>query len=62
MNKVIEPKWCDGDILPTRLPDILNKAIETENEHKLDDGSTDEMSTDDENDEEPESETDNDSD
>ena len=62
VNKAIESKWCDGDILPTHPADILDKAIETDNEHRLGDRSTDEISTDDENDEEPESETDNDSD
>ena len=62
VNEVIEPKWCDGDILPTNLADILDKAIETENEYRLNDGSTDKISTDDESDEEPDSETDNDSD
>ena len=62
VNKVIEPKWCDGDILPTHLADILDKAIETENEYRLSDGSTNEISTDDKSDEEPDSETDNDSD
>ena len=50
-NKVIEPKCCDGDILPTYLADILDKAIETENEYRLSDGSTDQISTDDESDE-----------
>ena len=51
VNKVIEPKWCDGDILPTYLDDILDKAFETENEYRLSDGSTDPISTDDESDE-----------
>ena len=62
VNEVIEPKWCDGDILPTRLADLLDKAIETENEYRLSDGSTNEISSDDESDEEPDSETGNDSD
>ena len=62
VNEVMEPKWCDRDILPTRLADILDKAIVTENEYRLSDGSTDEISSDDESDEEPDSETDNDSD
>ena len=51
VNKVIEPKWCDGNILPTYLADILDKAIETKNEYRLSDGSTDQISTDDESDE-----------
>ena len=38
VNKVIEPKWCDGDILPTNLNEILDKAMDTENEHRLGDG------------------------
>ena len=62
INEVIEPKWCDGDILPAHLADILDKAIETENEYRLSDGSTDEISTDDKSDKELDSETDNDSD
>ena len=62
VNEIIEPKWFDGDILPTGLADILDKAIETENEYRLSNGSTDEMSGDDESDEEPDFETDNDSD
>ena len=61
VNEVIEPNWCDGDILPTNLAVILDKAMETENEHRLGDGRTDEISTDDKSDQEPESETDNDS-
>ena len=44
VNKVIEPKWCYGNILPTHLDDISDKAIETENEHRLGDGSIDEIS------------------
>ena len=44
VNKVVEPKWCDGDILPTHLADILDKAIETKNEHRLVDESIDEIS------------------
>ena len=51
-----------GDILPTHLADILDKAIETENEYRLSDGSTNEISTEGKSDEEPDSETDNDSD
>ena len=62
VNEVIEPKWCDGNILPTRLAVILDKAIETENEYRLKNGSTDEISSDDKSDEEPDYETDNDSD
>ena len=62
VNEVIEPKWCDGEILLTRLADISDKAIEKENEYRLSDGSTDEISSDDESDEEPDSEKDNDSD
>ena len=61
-KRIIEPKWCDGDILPTHLADILDKAMETENEYRLSDGSTDKISTDDESDKESDSETDNDSD
>ena len=62
VNEVNEPKWCDGDILPTHLADILDKAIEAENEYRLSDGSTGEISSNDESDEELDSETDNDSD
>ena len=62
VNEVIESKWCDGDLLLTHLADILDKAIETENEYRLNDGSTDEISTDDKSDKELDSETDNDSD
>ena len=62
VKKVIEPKWCDGDILPTHLSDILDKAIETENKYRLYYWSIDEISTDDESGEEPDSETDGDSD
>ena len=51
-----------GDTLPTHLANILDKAIETENEHRLGDGRKDEISTNDESDEEPETKTDNDSD
>ena len=51
-----------GKILPTHFADILDKAIETEDEYSLSDGSTDKMSTDDENDEEPDCDTSNDSD
>ena len=35
VNEVIEPKWCNGHILPTHLADILNKAIEIENKYRL---------------------------
>ena len=41
VNKVIKPKWRDGDILPTHLVNILDKEIETENDHRPGDGSID---------------------
>ena len=62
MKKVIQPKWCDGYILSTDLANILNKAIKTENEHKLGYGSIKDIFTDDENDKELEFKTDSDSD
>ena len=46
----------------SHLADISDEALETKNEHRLVDGSVEEISTDDKSDGEPESETESDSD
>ena len=60
--KSLSQNSLDRDIFPTHLADILDKALETKNEHRLVDGSIDKISTDDESNEKPESKTDYDGD
>jgi hypothetical protein len=50
----LEPKWCEGDILPSQLADILDKAIEKETE-RMDCDSDDDSSSDTDSDSESDS-------